>query len=559
MNLIISSITIVDLTNKEAKRIAFSPQKNLLTSEQNHLGKSIIMKSLYYTLGAEVYFPAPIKKINLFTYIDFHLNGYKYRICRLKWSFTLYRDKTFIGLFSSVADFEETLCELFNLEINLVGKDIDGNIQKCPPAFYYLPYYIDQENGWAANSHSFDRITQFDMPQRKNSYFFHLGVFDKNYVEISRRKKSNERKKVALEKDTEKLKTVIETICNGLDDLKMSFDIETLEQSIHARQKEITKLLDDISKIRKSLIEAEDRNIQLEHEKEVLSKYIKNKKPTEDILDSELLECPRCGIFFKRSTTNKLEKIYLLESLNDDYTNILSNQKSIKRRIEKLRDVFIEKQKLLENYENTLLKDKDTYNSYIKSKATNQLLKEYREKIGNNVLEIDRLAKDNSSIRTQLVAYSEEKAHTNSTYLSLFDNLLCSLNIPEDQVEDNSEPGSSIVASGAYGPRCKVAQMLAFVETQKKVANNIISFPIVIDSPNALEQDKENLDAVIRTLLTWDKTDNQIIVSSIEGRETASAIPGVNIIQLDNSKNHLLNNEIYCILEDEINEMFIKF
>ena len=205
------------------------------------------------------------------------------------------------------------------------------------------------------------------------------------------------------------------------------------------------------------------------------------------------------------------------------------------------------------------MKDKDTYNSYIKSKATNQLLKEYREKIGNNVLEIDRLAKDNSSIRTQLVAYSEEKAHTNSTYLSLFDNLLCSLNIPEDQVEDNSEPGSSIVASGAYGPRCKVAQMLAFVETQKKVANNIISFPIVIDSPNALEQDKENLDAVIRTLLTWDKTDNQIIVSSIEGRETASAIPGVNIIQLDNSKNHLLNNEIYCIIEDEINEMFIKF
>ena len=51
MNLVVSSITMVDLTNKEAKRISFSPKKNLLTSTRNHLGKSVIMKSIYYTLG----------------------------------------------------------------------------------------------------------------------------------------------------------------------------------------------------------------------------------------------------------------------------------------------------------------------------------------------------------------------------------------------------------------------------------------------------------------------------------------------------------------------------
>lgn len=62
MNLVISAITMVDLTNKEAKRVVFSPGKNLVTSEHNHLDKSVIMKSVYYTLGAEVYYPHPIKK-----------------------------------------------------------------------------------------------------------------------------------------------------------------------------------------------------------------------------------------------------------------------------------------------------------------------------------------------------------------------------------------------------------------------------------------------------------------------------------------------------------------
>ena len=76
MNLIIRAITMVDLKNKEAKRVFFSSGKNLLTSIRNHLGKSVIMKSLYYTLGAEVYYSAPIKRLNLLTYIDFILKNH---------------------------------------------------------------------------------------------------------------------------------------------------------------------------------------------------------------------------------------------------------------------------------------------------------------------------------------------------------------------------------------------------------------------------------------------------------------------------------------------------
>ena len=194
MNLVVSSITMVDLTNKEAKRISFSPKKNLLTSTRNHLGKSVIMKSIYYTLGAEVYYPSPIKRLNLLTYIDFSLDAHLYRVARLKNTFVLYCDGVFDGCYQSVGDFEERLCEIFDLEIDLVSKDRDGTIIKCPPAFYYMPYYVDQENGWAVNSSSFDKMAQFDLPQRKNSYFFHLGVLDNSYVEISKRHKTNKKR-----------------------------------------------------------------------------------------------------------------------------------------------------------------------------------------------------------------------------------------------------------------------------------------------------------------------------------------------------------------------------
>ena len=559
MNLIISAVTIIDLTNKEAKQICFSPEKNLLTSDSNHLGKSVIMKSIYYTLGAEVFFSNTIKKINLLTYVDCVLRNNNYRICRFNNSFLLYCNDKFIANYSSVGDLEDELCVLFDFEINLVGKDAEGTIQKCPPAFYYLPYYIDQENGWSTNSFSFGNLTQFDAPQRKNSYFFHLGVFDKKYVEISKRQKSNDRLKSKLEKDNEKLRTVIETLQNGLDALDLSFDIDVLEKNINSRKKELKKVLDEVVTIRKKLVEAEDSFLQLEQEKEVLTKYLKNKKFVAEQDIHETIECPRCGIHFNLETLSKLEKIYLLESLNDDYANISVEQNKLAKRIERLQKSFSKAQKMISEYEKSLSDDKDSYDTYIKSKATYQLLKEYRFKVVENNTEIDRINKDSSIIRKDLKLYTEEKINTNQIYQRHFDKITIELDIPKDQIDENSEPGSSISASGAYGPRCKIAQMLAFIQTHSRVNSKNIKFPLVIDSPNVLEQDKSHLATVMKTLFTWDLTDNQIIVASIEGKDIVKSIDGVKIIELDNPKNHLLSKEDYLLLENEINDIFMKF
>ncbi|WP_455678285.1 hypothetical protein [Sharpea azabuensis] len=559
MNLLISAITIVDLTNKKAKRICFQPGKNLLTSKQNHLGKSVIMKSIFYTLGAEVFFPAPIKRVNLFTYIDFSLDTHQYRVARLKNTFALFCDGAFVEFFASCAAFEEHLSKLFKLEINLVGKDDEGTIVKCPPAYYYMPYYVDQENGWSANSYSFDRMGQFDLPQRKNSYFFHLGVLDSSYVNVAKLHKANDKQISFLTKEIEKYRTVVETLQAGLDETQMSFDTETLEKAIASRQAEIRRILSDIASIRSTLIEAEDTKVHLEYEKEVLSRYIKKKQPVLNSMGGAVLECPRCGMMFQRDVTQQLEKIYLIESLHDDYTSISEKLVALERRICKYRQKFEAKQRVLSDYESSLELNKGAYNAYLKSKATGQLLREYRDQIAADIAEIEELRAVNSGYAKLLDAYTKERTTVNTTYLSKLGNLCTHLDVPADQIIENSEPGTSLVASGAYGPRCKIAQILAFVETQRLNAPELITFPIVIDSPNVLEQDDEHLDSVIRTLLTWDKTDNQIIVASIQGKETAEELGNVNIISLTNPKNHLLNSGEYSELETEIVEVFTHF
>ncbi len=559
MKLTVSSITIVDLTNKLAKRISFAPGKNLLTSDKNHLGKSVVMKSIFYTLGADVYYPTPITKLNFLTYIDFSLDNHQYRIARLKTAFVVYCDDAFVGYYGSVGAFEEKLSELYRLEINLVSKDEEGTIVRCPPAYYYLPYYVDQENGWAANSYSFDRMTQFDLPQRKNSYFFHLGVLDSSYVTITKQQKTNNKQIAILDATNKKLRTVVDTLKEGLDDTQMSFDNESLEKAIRARQNEIKSLLEDITKARALLITAEDLMVQKEHEKDVLSKYIKKNPPLAEEQTSVSVECPRCGMVFEQSTARQLEKLYLFESLHDDYANICKELQLLERRIVKLKKQFEIQQQRLAEFENDLNSDREAYDAYVKSKATSKMLDEYRDQIAANIAEIERLRSENRRISKQLSVYGEEKDGINKSYLGHLSALFTGLDVPADQITDYSEPGSALIASGAYGPRCKIAQVLAFVETQRTNAPELITFPIVIDSPNVLEQDDEHLDAVIRTLLTWDKTDNQVIIASIQGKETAVELGNVNIITLTNEKNRLLNAPEYGEYETEITSIFTKF
>lgn len=345
MNLIFNSILLVDLTNKEAKKIEFAPGKNMLTSNGNHYGKSVIMKSLYYTLGAEVYFPNPIKSLNYMTILRFTLEDKQYIVGRLNSMFVVFRNSKFIKKYHNVGDFGDFLSDLFKFEIELVGKDAEGTIEKCPPAFFYLPYYIDQENGWSTNSYSFDRMTQFDMPQRKDSYFFHFGVLDSEYVKQNKHQKENSKKISKLLKDNEKYKTVIETLKMGLDDTQMAFEIKDLQAAISNRKDDIDSIFKDIAKCRKELVEAEDMYQRLLNEKEVLAKYIKKNDvtPTEK---TDVVECPRCGLFFEQALSVKYESC----------------------------------QKKLKEYENSLGDEQGTYDTYLKAKTTKKLLEDYSKK-----------------------------------------------------------------------------------------------------------------------------------------------------------------------------------
>ena len=61
---------------------AFSSGVNVISSDDNNKGKTIVIQSMMYTLGNEPAFPATFDPKKYIHYIEFNINGNNIEICR---------------------------------------------------------------------------------------------------------------------------------------------------------------------------------------------------------------------------------------------------------------------------------------------------------------------------------------------------------------------------------------------------------------------------------------------------------------------------------------------
>ena len=157
--LYISEIILVSRKKETARRIKFDPIRTIVTGT-NHTGKSSLLKSIYWTFGAEPVFNKRFKEDNVLSLVKFEIDEISYEIIR---------DGKIIAVFDSLGvlihksqsvtnDLAPFLSKLFNF-YPLFPKQ-DGVFIIPPPAYLFLPYYIDQDKSWSNTWSSFNNLSQ---------------------------------------------------------------------------------------------------------------------------------------------------------------------------------------------------------------------------------------------------------------------------------------------------------------------------------------------------------------------------------------------------------------
>lgn len=543
--MIITSLTVTNIQEQIAKKINLKPGLNIIFGE-NKTGKSSLIKSIFHTMGCEVYFEDEWTKLIDIFYLEFSFNNKNYLLKRLNKQ----QDYTLVDLDKNVIIFHVTkydeFCKKF---LNLFDINFSLNTKKnakevpVPPAAIFNFNYIDQDTGWnleLANNFSNlkylqnvkNTVIKYVVGETTNK-FFSLKT-NRNILQSEISKYENEINSInkflnRVQQQLPKKKTFQIEEFKNIELVR----INTLEQLISSKKILLNEFENEIKELRDSIkymkLNIKELNKDFDFSNEIICDNI---------------ECPICGTVHLNNSDNKFNFLSDINKLNElvylNRQDIKSHEKSRKQLIEELHSLNIEYNELKSSLENH-----SDYIGFI-DKQKELGMVSLIEKNNNETKRMQKILTHKSNLSLSLkkkIDLFTTKERKNTIKKSLA--IILEKNIEPLNLESTSKfklTNYMLIKkniSGSDGPRV-ILNYYASLYTYNLKRNNYPFQFFVVDTPNQQGQDKKNLKIIDDFIGSLD-TDGQIILGTERktGYEDSS-----NVITLIN-KRQSLNQDDY--------------
>lgn len=548
--LVIESLYLFLTSEKIAKKISFTDGINIVTSNQkdgNKVGKSLILKSLYHTLGAESFLDKDMLGGNVIFVIDFLIKGTRYTMLRSESFFKLFDDKLALLLKTdSASELANYLYELFDFSVYLPSRD-DNKLMIAPPAFAYMLNYIDQDHMMGSTFSSFDRLGQFTS-YKVNLLYCHFGLFNRNYFDLTIKKdRLNEQikdKNSELDVLVGMLKKIQEEIPKAIPE-----DVESLRVELNKKETEYRAVYSELKSIKDKLTKL--RNTQAEVLVSLDNIRTQNRREVRD-LNQVLKEhsCPLCKQNIEDTLEVRLNKNINIEDLSELSLSLQMLDVKTKKDIEKEEKKYQKSLEKLQEYRKILRGSRKSQDEVIRVQGYSDLRTKLNMEWSDEHAKYMKLKDAVAAVEKQLEAYKKKREAVNKDYFISMkeDKMKFGLKeIKDDQIKNLSKV---VRATGSNNPVVTIIWYFNLLKLKSKYNPNAIKFPIVLDSPNHGELDDDKKEKLFEYLFSNVSDDSQCIISTLGFNEDVfHDLDNLNIIKLDNEPYHLFNKEDY---EDNI-------
>lgn len=555
--LFISEILLLSQKEKKARRVEFDKHRTLIYGK-NHTGKSSLMKSIYWTFGAEPLFNVKFKGANITSLVKFELDDVKYQIIRDGKRFSVYdENNNQLGIFDSVTkELGPFLSNLFDFKPLFQSQNIGFIIP--PPAYLLLPFYVDQDESWSKSWSSFKSLQQIK-DYRNQCINYHSGIRPNKYYQT--KKEIDVYLKAIDETDKEqKLTSKI------LDDVKSKFSQTQFNINIDDFKEEITKLLIELENLKKREENLKSDLHDLYHLKAsydaqiniVKQAILESHKDLEFASDKlpEVIGCPTCGAEYENSFAERFEIAQdeqkskdLLIELNKEAKEI---EDKIKFETEKLSSTSSEVNRIDQILEEKKgdLKLKDVIESSGKNQIKSIFTERYSE-LQKNLVE-NTIEKEKLELKLKEFESKKRKKEIVDFYRTTMTSFLKKLDVHSLMEDEYKSIITKIEAkeTGSSRPRALIAYYFTFFHLMKKYSSSTY-FPLIIDSPNQQDQDVEHIDKIMTFIQNNQPNDTQLILGLAETYGVDFKCKTITLTE----KYSLLQKDEY---EDVYDEMITK-
>lgn len=513
---ILSQILLISRNEQKAKKVTFNRRRTLILGT-NDTGKSSLIKSIYYAFGAKSAKVNPKwGMVNPIILVHFFVDDISYSILRDGSFFAVYdENEILIKKFKGVSDgLSEFIAEMFSFNIQLPNQK--GDIITPPPAYLFLPYYIDQDMGWQNPWQSFSNLSQI-RNYRKPIVEYHTGLRGFEYYEVKNEIDSLNIELEETNKERKLSKNLLDKVKEKLSHVDFTVNLEDFKDEIKELLVECEKLKKDENALKEKLVELYNLKITITSQMEIARRAIDEARKDYNFafeMDDEV-SCPTCGAGYTNSFAERFELAMSQNQCTDLFAELTKESWELEKVIDKVNKDFNRKNIEIERLEAILEQKKEQVRlrDLIENEGRKELksiFEESIEQLETSIYEKSKLLSDKNDILKSFDNPKRKKT-VKDYYITLMYQYLRALdvqNLTEDSYRDFTK---NIKNTGSASTRTLIAYYFSIFHTIKKYSSCTFC-PIIIDSPNQQAQVLEHIQAIYNFIISQQPKESQLIL-----------------------------------------------
>jgi hypothetical protein len=551
---VLSEIMLLSTIEKKAKKVKFDKKRTLIYGG-NGTGKSCLLKSIYKTFGATPVKDHPAwKQINPISLVRFEVDDQRYSILKdgKYYSIFDYKDKL-IDVFQSVTtELGPFLADLFDFKIKLPNQQ--NELITPPPAFLFLPFYVDQDASWQSNWSGFAQLQQiknfrepivsYHTGLKSNEYYLTKGKIDQ-YNDIIKN----------LEDERKVLKNVLDKVKDKMTQVDFNINIEIFKEEIKELLVECDVLRKKQELLKSKLIEYYNFKMTIESQlviaKNALKETRKDYEFATEIIVDDFVDCPTCGAHYENSFVERFEIAKDEDRCKELIMELIREQHEIDDHIGKKNSEYTRNNEEILKIEAILDKKKGEIKlrDVIENAGKNELKSVFEENSLTIIKSIHENALKQKDLQDRLKAYLDKNRREEimDYYHKFMKKYLFELDVKTLKEESYNKIDTRIPETGSALPRALIAYYFSIFQVMKKYSTSSYC-PIIIDSPNQQAQDLGHVDKILKFISENQPEDTQLILG-IE--ELYDVDFNCEVVEL-NDKSGLLQKDEYKSVNDEL-------
>jgi len=566
-NLKFKRLVLVSDTTKSANQFTFQDRFNLITGKNNSIGKSSLVKNIFWALGCEPEFDETWKQLDCKVLLEFSVGENDYSVVRTNNSLYFSDEKKVFYRFSSVTgDYANVFSDLITFKALLPNRSDAPMLETPPPAYYFLPFYIDQIRSWTSPWDSFLNLGQY-ANWKQTIVKYHTGYLSAKHFEIEEKIFEYKLKKREADDEIKKINTALEVVEKYIPKTNVAITTEEFNTITREVEEELGKLAKEQENILRKLSDVQASKYHLSNQLNIAERAVleieKDYRFSVENIEGDDLECPLCGTIHDNSLVSRAsiltdkqkaeDQVVFIKNEMDELSNVIDElQPELKRIKTQIAEINI---KYSKDGERGSDRDLTEIVDGFASQSVQRNVEETKTITQASSKEAEEKQKELKKEQRKLLSTREKQELSDlfvgllTEYINKLDAKGVNLSRVKHPIDYNKLFGSG---GAAEGTRAVLAYQLAIFKLIDYSKNEVLS-PLVIDTPNQQEQAIHNYDRIIGLITENIPKHSQLILCAMDNEQLDSFRSISNTILLDDNK--LLKKDEYTELSDEISQV----